>query len=382
MTGTRAEYGLLQWIMRDVAAHPGLALSVIATGAHLEDAFGRTVDLIREDGIPVDASVNMQLDDDSPPGIARSMGLCVTGMAEAFARIEPDVVVLLGDRYETLAAATAALVSRIPIAHLHGGEVTSGALDDSMRHAITKLSALHYVACAEYERRVIQMGEDPARVHDVGAVGIDSLNRLELLDSDAVLKETGLSAGRPLLLATYHPVTTRPGGGVEHVGALLDAFDRVDANVILTKSNADEGGQAINARLDAWAAQHADRARVYTTMGHSLYLSALRAADVVVGNSSSGLLEVPATETATVNVGPRQDGRVRAPSVLDCTEDADAIAEAIGTALDPAWRAKHVAGEHPFGDGHATERIVEDLARVDLTELVVKRFVDRPGGTS
>ena len=337
VTGTRAEYGLLYWLMREIAEDPDLTLQIVATAMHLEPAFGHTVDLIRSDGLTVDAEVPMELQRDDAVAIARSTGRGVTGLADAFERLQPDIVVLLGDRFETLAAATAAALMRIPVAHIHGGEISEGAIDDAMRHAITKLSHLHFVAAEEFRRRVIQMGEAPERVFAVGAPGLDNLVRRALPDRRAIAERIGLGLDRPLFLVTYHPATLDESDPVTVLEELLAALDRFpDAALVFTKANADAGGRAINARLESYVAAHQIGPCWSLRSAASFYLAALKEAAVVIGNSSSGIIEAPAAGTPTVNIGIRQHGRPQSASIVNSADKRDAIETAIRRALEPA----------------------------------------------
>lgn len=384
VTGTRAEYGLLYWLMREIA-ESDLTLQIVATAMHLEPAFGHTVDQIREDGFTVDAEVPMDLSGDEPAAVARATGRGVIGLADAFERLRPDVVVLLGDRFETLAAATAAALLRIPVAHIHGGEISEGAIDDAMRHAITKLSHVHFCAAEVFRRRVIQMGEAPEHVHAVGAPGLDHLVRRALPDRAAVARRIGLTLDRPLFLVTYHPATLDDADPVTGLDELLAALDQFpDAALVFTKANADAGGRAINARLEVYVAGRGDRAALVASLGSDFYFAALKQAAVVVGNSSSGLIEAPAAGTPTVNIGIRQDGRPRSVSVIDSVERRDAIEAAIRRALDPAMRDVLDSQTPAYGRaGHASRQIFERLRMTPLDGILVKRFRDiAPGETA
>lgn len=376
VTGTRAEYGLLRWIMRRIADSESLELQVVATGTHLSHQFGYTVEEIRRDGFAIAAEVHMLVSGDVDVAIAKSAGLGLIGFADAFARLAPDMVVLLGDRYEILAAAAAATLMRLPIAHIHGGEASEGAVDDAIRHAVTKMAHLHFVAAAPYGRRVVQMGEDPARVHVTGAVGLDGFLRNTLPDRDALAQRVGLPLNRPLLLVTYHPATLDRHSPLASLGELLSALDEFpEAAIILTKANADAGGAAINAELERWSGERRDRAVLISSLGQTYYLGALREAAAVIGNSSSGLIEAPAAGVPTVNLGHRQDGRLRSASVIDCPEQRSAIASAIRQALDPAFRNTAMQKEPAYGrPGDAAGRIVAILEGCDPAALLIKHF--------
>ena len=379
VTGSRAEYGLLRWLLEDIQRDDALRLQLIATGMHLSTEFGLTYRSIEAEGFHIDEKVHILVSSDDPVAIAKSVGLGTIGFADALARLRPDVVLLLGDRFELLAAAQAALLLRIPIAHLHGGEASVGAIDESIRHALTKMSSLHFVAAEAYRRRVIQMGEDPSRVFLVGTSGLDVLGRVTLATREAIEQDVGLSLRSPSFLVTYHPATLGDRPAVEALKELLTALDRFPAaHVLVTRANADSEGRAINAALDAWAAgQPPDRVAVHTSLGQLRYLAAMRCVNAVVGNSSSGLIEAPAMRIPTVNIGPRQDGRLKADSVIDCAERADAIEAALKSALTPEHAARVRRMHPPYGDGPgASSRIKEVLKTVPLEHLTRKVFYD------
>lgn len=380
VTGSRAEYGLLYWLMREIENASDLELQIVVTAMHLEDAFGRTVDLIRRDGFRIDAEIPMQLTSDDQVTIAKSTGLGTIGLAEAFDRLRPDIVVLLGDRFETLAAATAASLLCLPLAHIHGGEISEGAIDDAFRHAITKLSHLHFVAAEPFRRRVIQMGEQPDRVFTVGAPALDNFLRLELPDRAGLARRLGIALDRALFLITYHPATLAGDHPLAALEELLAAFGRFpNAALLFTKANADAGGRAINERLEAYVAGQAERAVLVASIGQEFYLAALREAAVVIGNSSSGIIEAPAAGTPTVNLGIRQKGRARAASVIDCAEWRDDIAVAIHKALDPAMRKAAANDNPPYGrPGNSAGAMLEHLRKTDLRGILIKRFYDLP----
>lgn len=388
VTGTRAEYGLLYWLLRDIAADPALELQLVVTGMHLSPEFGLTVRDIERDGFAIDQRVEMLLSSDTGVGTAKAMGLGLIGFADAWSARRPDIVVLLGDRFEMLAAASAALALRLPMAHIHGGELTEGAMDDAIRHALSKLAHLHFTAAEDYRQRVIRMGEAPERVYNVGAPGLDNLLRLPLLERAALAEALGHALRGMVFLVTFHPETLSKTPdetqGLSEVDALLAALDTFpDAQVVLTLPNADPGGRGIAGRLREWAADWArrdpGRVQVHASLGSLRYLSLMRAASVVIGNSSSGLLEAPSLNVPSVNIGARQRGRLRAGSVLDCAAQAEDIARAILQALDPAWRAARRGWENPYGpldEAGASRRILQVLRTADLDGLLCKRFHD------
>lgn len=376
VTGGRAEYGLLRWVMEGIRAAPELELQVIATGMHLCPEFGMTYRDIEADGFRIDLKVEMLLNSDTPAGVAKSMGLGMIGFADAFANLKPDLLLVLGDRYEIFVAASAAMIARIPIAHLHGGESTEGSFDEAIRHSITKMSHLHFVAAEEYRRRVIQLGEDPKRVFLVGGLGIDSILKLKLLDRDALEAALDFKLGKKNLLITFHPVTLERGTATEQMGELLAALDMLeDTRLIFTMPNADTDGRALFRMVEDFAAKRA-YARAYTSLGQLKYLSATAQVDAVVGNSSSGLTEVPSFKKATINIGDRQRGRLKAASVIDCAPTRHSIAAAIHKLYSADFQKTLDQVRNPYGDGGASERIVNTLRSYDIDHLTKKVFHD------
>lgn len=372
ITGGRAEYGLLQWVMHEIRAAPDLELQLIVTGAHLERRFGLTVGQIEADGFPIDARVPLGLDRDAPGDVVRAMARCLTGVSDALERLKPDIVVVLGDRYEILAAAEAALIHGVPLAHIAGGDVTEGAFDESIRHALTKLAHIHLTTHAQAAARVLQMGEDPSRVHVVGSPGLDHLRRTPLLDGEALAAALGAPLGERNLLVTWHPVTLEADGGLGGFDALLAALDAFGPEVVkwVTRPNADPGGGAIEARLDRWAAGRAD-VHVFASLGQLRYLSLMAQVDAVVGNSSSGLYEAPSFGVPTVDIGDRQKGRLAAASVIRCVPAPGAIEAAIRRAFEMDCSGI----ENPYGDGDSARRIVDILRHAPSREsLLAKRF--------
>lgn len=377
VTGTRAEYGLLYWLMKEIQADDALELQVIATGAHLSPEFGLTYKTIENDGFHIDEKVEMLLSGDTPTAITKSMGLGLIGFADAFARLCPDIVVVLGDRYEILAAAEAAMVANIPIAHIHGGEITEGAIDDSIRHAITKMAHLHFVAAPEYRKRVIQLGENSEYVYEVGAVGIDNIVKTPLMSLDELEQSLQFSLGEKFFLVTYHPVTVESARRSDALQNLFDALDAFPAyHILITKSNSDAGGREINRRLDSYAAARKARVFCHASLGQLRYLSAMKHAAAVVGNSSSGLLEAPVLKIPTVNIGARQAGRLRYPSVIDCAEETKIVADALRKAVSEEFRRGWADMAIPHADGKISSRIKNILRDIPLDGLFQKRFQD------
>jgi UDP-hydrolysing UDP-N-acetyl-D-glucosamine 2-epimerase len=373
ITSGRADYGLLHWPMRAIAEAPDLALQLLVTGTHLDPRSGETVHQIEADGFAIDARVAAAFDQDTPQAKARAAATVLAGCADAFGRLQPDLVLLLGDRFEILACAQAAVLCDTPIAHLSGGDVTQGAFDDGLRHAVTKLSHVHLVTHARAARRVIQMGEEPSRVHVVGNPGLDALTRAPLMDRAALERALGAPLGRRNLLVTVHPVTLASDKGLSEARALFAALSDLprDTTLWLTRPNADPGHEALNQAIDAWS-QSRGNVQVRTSLGPA-YLSLMAVADAVVGNSSSGLTEAPSVGTPTVDVGDRQKGRTAGDTVVHAPGDADAIR----AALDRALALDAAGAANPYGDGRSSPRIVNILRALPPREqLLRKPFID------
>lgn len=378
VTGSRAEYGLLKWVMEEIRGSALLELQLVVTGMHLSPEFGLTYREIERDGFRIDRKIEMLLSSDTAQGVAKSMGLGLIGFGDAFQDLRPDLLLVLGDRYEILAATSAALIARIPVAHLHGGEKTEGAFDDAIRHAITKMSHLHFVAAEEYRRRVIQLGEHPERVLLVGGLGVDSIRRVRLLDQKALEKAIGMRFGARNLLVTYHPETLAEAGSSQQMAALLAALEKLpDTSIIFTLPNADTDGRAITGLIEDYVGRHPN-CRSYKSLGQQNYLSCMQFVDGVVGNSSSGLLEAPSFRKGTVNIGDRQRGRLRAASVIDCQPVATAITQALDRLYSPEFQEALSEVKNPYGDGGATEKIIAALESICLDGLLRKSFVDLP----
>lgn len=370
VTGSRAEYGLLYWVLKDLQARSDVELQLIVTGMHLAPEFGLTVNEIERDCLPIARRVEMLVSGDTPSSTARSVSLGIIGMSDALAQLAPDVMLVLGDRFEILAAAQAAMIHNIPIAHIAGGDTTEGAFDEAIRHAITKMSHLHLVTTESSARRVRQMGEDPTRVQVVGSPGLDHLKRRQLLDRTALEASLGVPLGERNLLVTFHPVTLETGEGQRQQQELLSVLDGLDGDTVcwFTLPNADTGGRALAADLQAWAAGRAN-ARVSASLGQLRYLSLMAQVDAVVGNSSSGLYEAPSFHCPTVDIGDRQRGRLAAASVLHCEPDAASIS----AALDRAWTLDCSGVVNPYGDGQSSGRIVQALLELPLGESLLKK---------
>ena len=376
ITGTRAEYGLLRWVMQGIKDDPDLTLQVIATGMHLSPEFGLTWREIERDGFAIDHKVEMLTSSDTSVGIAKSMGLGMIGFADALQALKPDLVLVLGDRFEIFAAVSAALVARIPIAHLHGGEATEGLIDEAIRHSITKMSHLHFVAAEEYRLRVIQLGEQPCKVHLVGGLGIDNIKRLSLLQRTELEASLDFALGAKSLLVTFHPVTLETATAEDQMTELLAALAELkDTQLIFTLPNADTDGRALIAMVQQFVATHAN-ARAYTSLGQLRYLSTVALVDGVVGNSSSGLAEVPSFRKGTVNIGDRQRGRLMADSVINCAPERVNIGAALQTLYSNQFQASLAAVRNPYGDGGASDKIVAQIKTTELEGILKKRFYD------
>jgi UDP-N-acetylglucosamine 2-epimerase (non-hydrolysing)/GDP/UDP-N,N'-diacetylbacillosamine 2-epimerase (hydrolysing) len=374
VTGSRAEYGLLSPVMDAVRREPSLRLQLVVTGTHLAPQFGLTVREIEADGFPIEAKVDLELEGDTAGAVTRSLGRGVMGFAGALERIRPDLIVVLGDRYEILAAAQAALIARIPVAHIAGGDVTEGAFDDAIRHSITKLAHIHFVTNDDAARRVRQLGEDPQNIHTVGSPGIDAIRKVKLLDRAALEQDLAFSFQKRNLLVTFHPVTLDRQPSSEQFQELLSAIDMLgnEVGVIFTLPNADPDNKAISELIDRYTADH-QHAKAFASLGQVRYLSTLARVDAVVGNSSSGLYEAPSFKKPTVNIGDRQKGRLQASSVINCRPEARDIERAVREAF-----TRDCSGAvNPYGDGNSAERIVAVFKAVpDYTALLKKRFFD------
>ena len=376
VTGSRADYGLLRFVMKGIQEHPELELAVVATGMHLSPEFGLTWKEIQRDGFVIDARVEMLLSSDTPSGVTKSVGLGVIGFADAIKMVAPDLMLVLGDRYEILAAVISALLHRVPVAHLHGGEITEGAVDEQIRHAITKMSQLHFVATEEYRNRVIQLGEDPGRVFLVGGLGVDAISKAELLDREALEDSLGIRFADRNLLVTFHPETLSEDDPETQVKELLAALDKLrDVMLIFTMPNADTEGRKIFTMIEEFVARK-DRSVAFVSMGQQRYLSCLKQVDGVIGNSSSGLLEAPTMHVGTVNIGNRQAGRARAASVIDCPAREAEILKAIERLYSDEFQSQVRVTRNPYGDGGASDKIVNIISRLPLDHMVNKKFYD------
>jgi GDP/UDP-N,N'-diacetylbacillosamine 2-epimerase (hydrolysing) len=376
VTGTRAEYGLLRWVMEGIQESPFLNLQLVVTGMHLSPEFGLTVNEIKADGFVVDRCVEMLVSSDTPVGITKSIALGLIGFADVISDIEPDILLVLGDRYEIMAAAISAMIARVPLAHLHGGEATEGSIDEAIRHSITKMSHLHFVATDEYRHRVIQLGEQPESVFQVGGLGIDSIRNLDLLERKNLEKSLGFQFMERNLLITFHPVTLENKSCEYQMAELLAALHGLeDTYLIFTMPNSDTDGRVLFKQIQTFVSQH-NNASVFTSLGQLRYLSCIAQVDAVIGNSSSGLAEVPSFKKATINIGDRQRGRMKASSVIDCVPERSAILKALQKIYLDKFQHKLKSSVNPYGEGGASESIVEILESANLDDIVKKSFYD------
>ena len=378
VTGTRAEYGLLKPIIARVSHSEEMDLSIVATGMHLSPEFGLTYQEIENDGYVINAKIEMLLSSDTPVGITKSMGVALLGFADYFSVNRPDIVVILGDRYEMLEVASAAMIARIPIAHIHGGEATEGAIDEAIRHSITKMSHLHFVTTEEYRKRVIQLGEHPKTVYNVGALGIENIKKLTLLKKEQLEEKIGFHFHNPTIMVTYHPVTLEEENTEECFRNILQVISEFkDLSVIFTKANSDTNGRVINSMIDDFVSSNKERCACYTSLGQLRYLSALQYCDVVLGNSSSGIIEVPSFGIPTVNIGDRQLGRVRAKSVIDCGNEKREIEAALKKALSEDFKNEVKSIANPYEGIHTSATIVRVISEsLDKGIIIKKKFYD------
>jgi UDP-N-acetylglucosamine 2-epimerase (non-hydrolysing)/GDP/UDP-N,N'-diacetylbacillosamine 2-epimerase (hydrolysing) len=378
VTGTRAEYGLLYWVIKEIHDAPELELQLIVTGMHLSPEFGLTVREIEKDGFPIVERVEMLLSSDTEIAIATSMGLGMIGFAKTYERLKPDIVLVLGDRFEISAAVSAAVPFGIPVAHIHGGESTEGVIDELFRHAITKMSNIHFPSTLKYADRIIQMGEQPERVFCFGAPGLDSIYRLKLLKKQELANELKLPVEKQWGILTYHPVSHENNSGKNHVEILLNVVEGFSEFYwILTLPNADTGSRAIIKEVEEFVHNNSEIACLFSSLGQLRYLSLLKNATIMVGNSSSGLIEAPSFELPVVNIGDRQKGRIRAANVIDVpTCDKNILETAMDKAVSKEFRDSIQGLKNPYGEGHTSEKIVEALRTVSLSDISKKQFCE------
>ncbi len=376
VTATRAEYGLLFHVIERIEKDAELDLCLVATGTHLSAAYGNTVREIEESGIKITEKIPILDEDDGPMGICRTMGRAAVLFGEMYGRQKPDMLVVLGDRYELLPICSSALQFQIPIAHISGGEVTAGALDDIYRHCITKMSHLHFPGCKDYRRRIIQLGEDPGRVFDYGDVGVENTIKMDLMEKEELEESIGFTLDKPYGCVTFHPPTMEGEGAIAQFQELMEALEAFeDMKFILTKANADSGGRKINEILDEYAAKH-ENWICFSSMGIRRYLSALKYCDMVIGNSSSGIVEAPCFHVPTINIGSRQDGRLQAESILNCEPRKEAIIAAMHHVKSQEFQEQAKRAENPYGKGETSLHIVEEIKNYLKNPVFQKKFYD------
>lgn len=378
VTGTRAEYGLLKPLIDKISKADDMKLILMVTGMHLSPEFGLTYQEIENDGYHIDEKVEIILSSDTSVGIAKSMALALSGFSEAFERHQPDLLVVLGDRYEIMAVASAASVARIPIAHLHGGETTEGAFDEAFRHSITKMSRLHFTSTEEYRNRVIQLGENPDFVFNTGAIGVENIKTIELMTREELINSIGFDLSENFVLVTYHPVTLESGTAREQFESLLKALDSFpEVKIIFTKANSDTDGRIINSLIDSYESANPKRVKSFTSMGLLRYLSAMSITSAVIGNSSSGIIEAPSFGVPTVNIGERQKGRIQADSIINCNANQKEIEYTIKMALSPEFSQKAKLTSNPYGSSNVSDKIMQEIRNyLSKADSLKKSFYD------
>lgn len=367
----------MYWLIKGIQDDPELQLQLLVTGMHLSPEFGLTYNNIEEDGFQIDKKVEILLSSDTGIGINKAMGLGMISFSEALEELSPDLVFVLGDRFEIFSVVSAAMIHRIPVAHAHGGEATEGLIDESIRHSITKMSLLHFTSTETYRNRVIQLGEEPNRVHNVGALGIENINRLQLLSKKELEKELDFKLGDKRILVTFHPVTLENSTAEVQFNELLKVLEQIeDVNVIFSKPNADTDGRIIVQLIDDFVQKHPNRSKAFVSLGQLRYLSALKHVDGVVGNSSSGLLEAPSFKTGTINIGDRQKGRIQAESVINAQPNYSSIFEAFETLFSNKFQEELGQVENPYGNNNPSSQIIGVLKEYDLEGALKKSFYD------
>lgn len=379
ITGTRADYGLFYWLLKELEADNSFDLQLIVTGSHLSEEHGYTYSVIEEDGFKISHKANMHLSLDQPVDITSSMGIGISEIGKAFKKLDPDLVIVIGDRYEILISVIAATIFNIPIAHIHGGERSEGAFDEAFRHSITKMSHFHFCALEEYKKRIIQLGEDPEKVFNVGAIGLDNIKQLRLLTKSKLEEEIKFKFNKRNLLITFHPTTLEKSTAKEQFTHLLDALTELkETNLIFTKSNADPGGLVINNLVDEFVKKNFFHAKSFSSMGQLRYLSAVNQVDAVIGNSSSGIIEAPSLKVGTLNIGDRQKGRVKSKSVLDCEPTKVSIQNGLKKLYEKDFVSKLDKVVNPYGNGGTSKKIVKLIKSFDFDKdrILKKSFFD------
>nr|WP_292010873.1 UDP-N-acetylglucosamine 2-epimerase [Chryseobacterium sp.] len=365
-TGTRAEYGLLKPLIEKMVSDPFFDLKILVTGAHLSPEFGLTYSQIEKDGFTIDEKVEMLLSSDTSESIVKSMGLAMIGFADALKRISPDLLIILGDRYEMLSLASSSLIFKIPIAHIHGGEITTGAYDDAIRHAITKMSHYHFTSTEEYKNRIIQMGENPENVYNVGAIGLDNIVNLKLLTKEELESELNIQFKKYNYQITFHPATLDKTSPEVQFNTLLEAIDeQEDSFFIFTKANADTNGRIINSLIDEYIAKNPHKSKAFSSLGTLRFLSVLQHSNAIVGNSSSGIIEAPSLKIPTINIGQRQNGRTQADTVINVEVNKEEIVNAFEKVKDPEFISKLDKVKNPYGTGNTAGKIIEILKKIN-----------------
>lgn len=373
-TGTRAEYGLLKPLMKKIKDDKQFKIQIIASGMHLSPEFGLTYKQIEEDGFRINEKVENLLSADTDTAISKSIGLGIISYTDALNRLNPDLLIVLGDRYETYAAVIAAYTMKIPVAHLHGGETTEGAYDEAYRHSISKMSYFHFAATEEYRKRVIQLGENPERVFNVGAIGLDNIKNMDFLSKEELENDLGFKFGNKNILMTYHPTTLETNNTKKQINEILNALDKKkDLNIIFTKSNSDSNGRVINVEIEKFVEKNKERSKLFSSLGLLRYLSVLNHVDLVIGNSSSGIIEVPMFKIPTVNIGDRQKGRLKPDSVIDCKCKSEDILQAIEKCYDSNFIEKVRKQKNIFRKGNTSETILKILKNELNNEINLKK---------
>ena len=374
VTGSRADYGLLYWLIKEVEKDKNLKLQLIATGMHLSSKYGSTYKEIEKD-FKIDKKINISLSSDTSEGISRSMGIAQTAFSKAYNKLKPDIVVVLGDRFEIFSAVSSAMISRIPIAHIHGGEATEGLIDEAIRHCISKMSHIHFTATEEYSKRVIQLGEVPNKVFNVGGAGIENIKRLKFLTKEEFEKSINFKLNIKNILVTFHPVTLESKTSKKHFQEILNSLDELkNTNIIFTKANSDVDGKIINQMIDQYTKKNSNKSIGVASLGQLNYLSALQHIDVIVGNSSSGISEAPSFKIGTINIGDRQNGRIKAESVIDCLSNKKDIKRAIKRVYSAEFKNLLKNVKNPYGDGRSSKKIIKVLKNVKLDNILKKIF--------
>ncbi len=374
ITGTRAEYGLLKPLIMKMIDDKEIDLKLVVTGMHMSTEFGLTYKLIEEDGIVIDEKIEILLSSDSHVATSKAMGLAIISFSEYINRTKPDMVIVLGDRYEILAASISAMVANVPIAHIHGGEITEGAQDDVFRHCITKLSYLHFTSTESYRKRVMQLGEEPNRVFNVGAIGIENIKELKLLSKEEIEKSINFTLNKKFALVTFHPVTLEQGLAEIQITELLGALEEFDdMKFIITKANSDNEGRKINRKIDEFISKNPEKYIGFVSMGQLKYLSAMKYCSMVIGNSSSGIIEAPSFNIPTINIGDRQKGRLQAKTVINCDPIKSDIIKAIKRGLSKEFKDKISKIENPYGDGDTSNKILYEIKKALSKEIELKK---------